>query len=273
MPILEHAAQLVEEKLGEELETILIDRCVLGVFFTGVRLSNGAAGICFTPIKEIPGAVCCPSSAGRIFSPEIVRGTKVKDALVSLTSSEPLKAAVSVATLNALSSMCLFGERGKRYNIQTGRDALEAVDLKKERSVTLVGAIAPALHILKRGSCRWWVIEEDPRTLREDEMTHYVPFARSEERIRESDLLIITGVTLLNRTLEWILERARPDAEIALIGPTASMLPDPLFDRGVSVVGGVRVKKPDEVLDLLSMGCSGYHLFDTLAERIVLIKD
>ena len=103
-------------------------------------------------------------------------------------------------------------------------------------------------------------------------MSHYVPFNRSEEQIRESELLIITGVTLLNSTLEWILERARPNAEIALMGPTASMLPDPLFDRGVSVVGGVRVKRPDELLDLLAMGGSGYHFFDRLAERIVMMK-
>ena len=97
-----------------------------------------------------------------------------------------------------------------------------------------------------------------------------MPFSRSEEQIRKSDLLIITGVTLLNHTLEWILERARPDTEIALMGPTASMLPDPLFDRGVNMVGGVRVKKPDELLDLLAMGGSGYHFFDTLADRILM---
>ena len=45
-------------------------------------------------------------------------------------------------------------------------------------------------------------------------------------------------MTILNET-------ARPDAENAVIGPTASLLPDALFDRGVRVVGGVRVKKPD----------------------------
>jgi uncharacterized protein (DUF4213/DUF364 family) len=33
------------------------------------------------------------------------------------------------------------------------------------------------------------------------------------------------------------------DAEMADIGPTASMLPDALFARGVRVVGGVWVKK------------------------------
>jgi len=270
MTILEDTARLVEERLGDALEGIHIERSVLGLFFTGVKLSNGAAGICFTPVKEIPEAVCCPSSAGRIFKPENLQGLKARDVLSALPSSEPLKVAVAVATLNALSSRCLFGERENRYDIKTGMDALDAVDLQKASAVSVVGAIIPALRMLKGGNVKWWVIEEDPRTLKEDEISHYVPFSRSEEQIRKSDLLIITGVTILNRTLEWILERARPDAEIALMGPTASMLPDALFDRGVNVVGGVRVKKPDELLDLLAMGGSGYHFFDTLADRIVM---
>jgi uncharacterized protein (DUF4213/DUF364 family) len=50
------------------------------------------------------------------------------------------------------------------------------------------------------------------------------------------------------------------------------MLPDALFERGARVVGGVRVKKPDELLDVLAAGGSGYHFFDKLAPRIVIEK-
>ncbi|MGD2099014.1 MAG: DUF364 domain-containing protein [Desulfobacterales bacterium] len=48
------------------------------------------------------------------------------------------------------------------------------------------------------------------------------------------------------------------------------MLPDVLFERGVRVMGGVWVKKPDELLDVLAAGGSGYHFFDNLAPRIVI---
>jgi uncharacterized protein (DUF4213/DUF364 family) len=92
------------------------------------------------------------------------------------------------------------------------------------------------------------------------------------ETIAAADVLIITGVTLLNHTLQPILAAARPDAEIAVIGPTASLLPDALFARGVRVMGGVRVKKPDELLDVLAAGGSGYHFFDKLAPRMVIEK-
>ena len=104
-------------------------------------------------------------------------------------------------------------------------------------------------------------------------MNHFISADQSGETIAEADVLIVTGVTLVNHTLEEILKVARQDAEIAVIGPTASMLPDALFARGVRVVGGVWVKKPDELLDVLATGGSGYHFFDNLAPRIVIEKE
>ena len=70
--------------------------------------------------------------------------------------------------------------------------------------------------------------------------------------------------------LRWALINRMRLSEIAVIGPTASMLPDALFERGVRVVGGVWVKKPNELLDVLAAGGSGYHFFDNLAPRIVI---
>jgi uncharacterized protein (DUF4213/DUF364 family) len=85
--------------------------------------------------------------------------------------------------------------------------------------------------------------------------------------------LIITGVTLINHTLEGILAASKKGATIAVMGPTASSLPEPLFKRGVGIVGGVMVTKPDQLLDIISTGGSGYHFLDRYAERMVLIKN
>ena len=63
---------------------------------------------------------------------------------------------------------------------------------------------------------------------------------------------------------------ARITIERIVIGPTASFLPESLFQRGVRVVGGVWVKKPDDLLDILAAGGSGYHFFDKIAPRIVI---
>lgn len=61
--LLNETVQQVERCLGSELDALSIERAVFGLFFSGVKLSNGEGGLCFTPVKEMPQAVCCPSSA------------------------------------------------------------------------------------------------------------------------------------------------------------------------------------------------------------------
>lgn len=272
MTILKEAAQLASQRLGSSVESITIERVVVGLFFTGVKLSNSAAGICYTPTKEIPQAVCCPSSAGRIFDPVRVRGDSVDKVLSALDSREPIKTAIALAALNALSATCW--ERGLTggYTIRERVDAQDVVRMPPGTSVAVVGAFVPTLKKLKARGGDWWVIEQDPRSLKDEELAHYVPADRAEAVIREADVLIVTGVTLVNHTLEPILAAARPGAEIAVMGPTAGLLPEPLFQRGVRVVGGVWVKQPDELLDVLAAGGSGYHFFDDLATRTVIEK-
>ncbi len=272
MTILDETARLVKEKLAAEYEAISVERVVIGVFFSGIKLSNGSAGLSYTPVKDVPEAVCCPSSAGRIFDPFKIKGMPAAELLSALNSNEPIKAAVAIAALNALSTVCW--ERGltDNYRIQMDTDAVDVVRMPAERSVALIGAFVPVLRKLKARGGRWWVIEQDPRTLKADELDHFISADQCRQTIAAADVLIITGVTLVNHTLESILEAARPDAEIAVIGPTASLLPDALFARGVRVVGGVWVKKPDELLDVLAAGGSGYHFFDKLAPRMVIEK-
>ena len=61
--ILRETLAAIPEILGPDLDGLTVERAVIGLFFTGVKLSNGIAGACATPIKTIPEAVCCPTSA------------------------------------------------------------------------------------------------------------------------------------------------------------------------------------------------------------------
>jgi len=56
----------------------------------------------------------------------------------------------------------------------------------------------------------------------------------------------------MNNTLDEILGHCSPDAFVSVIGPTAGYFPDPLFARGVDVVGGRVVKSGAPFLRLLA---------------------
>jgi uncharacterized protein (DUF4213/DUF364 family) len=63
-----------------------------------------------------------------------------------------------------------------------------------------------------------------------------------------------TSTTVLNNSLDEILEHCSPDAFVSVVGPTAGYFPDPLFARGVDVVGGRVVENGELFLQILAEG-------------------
>ena len=264
--ILEKTIETVKSRLRSEIDTITVDRAVLGLFFTGVRLSTGHGGLCFTPVKEMPEAVCCPSSARAMPLSGRLSGKPVSDYLEYVVSDNPLKKALGIAALNALSSI-LF-ERGD-YDIRFA-DAFDETEPADYDRVTVVGALVPIIKKLIAAGSDFSILELDPKTLKEHEMKYFVPADKAGTVIPYSDLLVITGVTILNDTLPQLLEMAKPGTEITVTGPTAGMIPDVLFDMGVTMAGGILVTDADRLLDIISEGGSGYHFFGRYAERIII---
>lgn len=58
-PILAETIAGIQRTLGAELDRIVIERAVIGLFFTGVKLDTGVAGACATPLRSIPAIASC----------------------------------------------------------------------------------------------------------------------------------------------------------------------------------------------------------------------
>lgn len=60
-------------------------------------------------------------------------------------------------------------------------------------------------------------------------------------RLAACNKVLCTASTLVNDTVDEVLAAASGAQRVAVIGPSAGCAPDPLFARGVKVVGGARV--------------------------------
>lgn len=268
--ILTEAAAQVREVLGPRLDELTVERAVLGLFFSGVKLNDGSAGLCATPLKTIPEAVCCPSSAMAMPFPGKLRGRPAAALLDDLTATASLRRTLAIAVLNALSETCWRLRPPSGYVIAEDADGFDELGEPNPKLTVVVGALVPMLRELKRRKADYRVLELDASTLKPDEMPFFVPADRAAEVVPLADALVITGTTLINDTLEGLLELARPEARVIVVGPTASFLPEALFRRGVDAVAGVRATAGDALLDMLAEGGSGYHIFGRTAERVVL---
>ena len=270
--ILPETLAAIREVLGPELDGITVERAVIGLFFTGVKLDNGIAGACATPIKTIPEAVCCPSSAMAMPFPGKLTGGPAFDLAREALGDNGIRRAVGIAAMNALADTCWRRRPHPETELRLGIDAFDATEIRRGDKVVVVGAFVPFLRELKRRHQPYLVLEQDPATLKADELPFFRPAEQAAAVVPEADVLLITGTTLINGTLEELLALARPTARVTMVGPTVSLLPDGFLRRGADILGTVRITDPDAFLDILAEGGSGYHFLGRTAQKVVLVR-
>ena len=241
----------------------------IGVFYTGVVLNTGHAGMSYTPIQEIPEAVCCPRSHAKMPAAGKLLNMQIAELMDYALDDNALKAAVGIATINALSAILLEDE-ACQYKPSAYGNALDLVKITGEDTVAMVGAFPPFIKRIQEITKKLFVIEKNPRVAGKGDMIEIEPEARLRKIIPQANIIVITGVTLVNHTLGPILELAKNASEIIVVGPTASVYPEPLFARGVTVMGGVRIADAAKMIHLIGEAGSGYDFFENCAEKIVI---
>jgi uncharacterized protein (DUF4213/DUF364 family) len=118
----------------------------------------------------------------------------------------------------------------------------------------------------------FYIVEKNPQTLRTDEMKYFKPESEMASAFEKSDVIIITGTAIVNHTIDTILSSITDGKRTAIIGPTASMIPNAFFKRGVDIMAGVQILNPDLMIKILKQGGSAYHLLRECCEKIAFIK-
>ncbi len=176
--------------------------------------------------------------------------------------------AVGLATLNALSVGMVEWLVG---------DPMAALDASVE-TVATVGLFRPAFR--KFGDVSVRVVERDPGSVAPESLPERVPTAlfspdEVDTAFAGADVCFITGSTLVYGGIDAYLAAAR-EASIPLVvvvGATASMLPDPLFDRGVDLVAGARVGDVASVREHIAAGDCGTDLHDAGLQKVYCAAD
>jgi len=271
-PVVGETIEIIQEKSPAPLEKVWIDDLVIGIFFTGVKLSTGHAGVAFTPIGEIPEAVCCPTSAARMPQAGKLRGTPVSETIKYALDPNVLKSAIGIATLNALSRWMIESEDETDYHIVKEADGFDLLKIEPRETISLIGAFAPYIRRLKMMGNPFFIIEKRAQTLRLDEMKYFKPDSEMRNALEKSGVVIITGTAIVNHTIDHILSFVRNGIRAAIIGPTASMIPDAFFKRGITTVAGIHILDPDLMIKILKEGGSAYHLLKECSQKIAFVK-
>ena len=177
---------------------------------------------------------------------------------------------LKIAVLNALSSGRITESD---YKIVYNTDPFDLVEFNEFKTITIVGAFQSYIKRIANTKIKLNVLELDENALTEEQKKNYVPAEKYSEILPESDLIIITGLTLVNETLDNLLSCASENSKIIVTGPSSSILPDVLFQKNVNIVGATKITDPDIMFNIVSEAGTGYHLFKYCAEKYCIVNE
>jgi uncharacterized protein (DUF4213/DUF364 family) len=151
-----------------------------------------------------------------------------------------IEASIGVAAINAM----IKAEKCVDIN---ARELIFEKGLNKK--VAISGAF-PFTPELKKIARELWVFELDQSRI--DPAQGIITETAAEHIIPQSELVIITGSTLINKSAERLLELARmAKAYTVILGPSTPMS-RVWFDYGAHLVAGAEVIQPEAILKKLS---------------------
>lgn len=211
---------------------LAVEEIRIGLCYAAVRLENGATGLAAVPLAELSPA--CPmlpagwGSAGRDAG-SLLRG---------LIEGGPLGKTLGLAAANALI------EPGPRDET----DALDLIGLGPEDRVAMVGLFSPLVERIRRSGARLDVIERDPRKA--------APLGKRKTLsvLGGCTVALITATSLLNDTLEEILDGLGRPRHVAVLGPSTPLVPGIFRNTPVNHLGGALVTDPPQIMRVIAEG-------------------
>ena len=146
----------------------------------------------------------------------------------------------------AINAVCRWLFRQSGYTFDAANKTANTVDFKESDTIGMVGYFPPLVEQIKALGIPLTVIE-----LNESLMVNEANFRVTDDStaLNHCSKVICTGTTLINHTIDHILDQCGNVDEIHVIGPSTGCLPDPLFARGVTSVGGRLVSDSQRFLE------------------------
>lgn len=155
---------------------------------------------------------------------------------------------LGLAAANAI-TRCLFDRAG--FVPPASADSIADIDPRPGETVGMVGFFKPLVPRLVACGAQVLVVE-----LRADLVGQHEGYRVTLDtaELAQCRKVLATGTLLLNDTLDGVLAHCRGAERLALIGPSLGCLPDGLFARGVTSIGGSWITDPTAFLQSLPVG-------------------
>ncbi len=225
---------IVEELLQSKEKELKKRQAVdvrIGIRYTGVLLGNGNLGVARSFQEE--ATKCCEviDEAGDL------EDNAYELAKLAL-EPYPTKASIGIATINSIYNQNTEGEKG---------GLMDFLKIKDGDKIGMVGNFKPILNKIDK-DIEISIFERNPQE------EGILPDYAAEQILPHTNIAIITGSTVVNKTIDHLLEITKNVREVALLGPTTPLAPSVFGNYGVTLLAGMVVEDVEKGVKVISQG-------------------
>jgi uncharacterized protein len=221
----------------------------IGLGYTAVRVDDGRCGLAFTLHEQEYESCCVVPEAGTL------TGRSVLELADYLKSPDTTACAIGLAAVNAVVDPPAAAVES---------DILDLLPIKPDDCVGMIGYFGPLVEPVKKQAKALHIFERRPIP-----ELGVLPDTAAAEILPKCQVAILSATTLLNHTIDGLLDHCRSAREIALLGPTTPFLPQVFERHGVTMLSGLQVVDAPRILRIVSEG-GGTRQFGSAARKISL---
>lgn len=233
-----------------------------------VALAEGSAGFYYAWLGASQAGMAARYAA------EDFAGTSPLALARRLARDDDAERSLALAAIGALTT---YLHRRAGYLPPTAQDSMAGIACTRGGHLGMIGNFSPLVRRARAAGMRVTVIERKPQMCCEEDG---LSITLDPSALASCDAIIVTGATLINDSLDGMLDYCRHARRVVLLGPTAGVLPQVLFGRGIAALGGLEILDAPRALARLRAGeklgdaarrylieASDYPSFDALVAR------
>lgn len=237
-------------KAKDKCNGVKIKEVRAGLGYTCVVLNNGSSGLAYTFRNEMGSCCGLMKQAGNL------NGMDCSKLINWAKETNLLKASIGVAALNAV----LHSDLDNYESL----NAIDTIDVKPNENFGMIGYFGPIIHQIKNMTENIYIFERNqgigPDVLPEWAIDMYLPFC---------DVVVITGTTIINKTIDHILDKCQNAREVIILGPSTTLCPKVFKQYNVTMLAGSLVTNYKKALDIVSQG-GGTRAMKNCTKQVIL---
>ena len=220
----------------------------LDAAFCAIELQDGAFGLSYVLLGDTLRDLLAAHGGGTL----PLAGADPLALAQHLAAGNAVERAIALAAINALTDSAW---RRLGYVPPPAGNSLGDVTLTAQDHLGMIGFFPPLVQRVAEAGGRLSVVEMNAAMVARQRARYpHITIGLDRALLAPCNLVVGTSTMLLNDTLDQMLAAAPQATRFAVIGPSAGLWPDALFERGVTLLGGTRVTDPPAFADAMATG-------------------